>query len=87
MKQKPPLNIYQNRNGINFIDGYYLVRNPKNRMIALLSIAQGIASIHEVKSQMSLQELIARDANGHFDVFDTLKLGSKEKKQKQRNDD
>lgn len=88
MKSKPILNIYQNRRGITFLDGYYLIRNPTNKAVAIISIAQGIVSVHEVKSQMSLQDLINRDTLGYLDVFEALKpMESDKQKPKQENDD
>lgn len=90
MKPKQTLNIYQNKRGITFLDGYYLIRNPRNKAIAIISIAQGIVSVHEVKSQMSLQDLINRDTLGYLDVFQSLKpMESDKQKQKSKdeNDD
>lgn len=80
MKPKqPPLNIYQSRNGISLIDGYYLVRNPGAKTVAVISIAQGVVSVHSIKSQMSLQNLVNMDASGYLDIFGELKLIEPEK--------
>lgn len=87
MKSKQTF-IYQNKRGITFLDGYYLIRNPINKAVAIISIAQGIVSVHEVKSQMSLQDLINRDTLGYLDVFESLKpIESDKQKHKKENDD
>lgn len=87
-KEKQTINIYQNKRGITLVDGYYLVRNPRTKAIAIISIAQDIASFHMVKEQMSLQDLISRDAIGYLDVFEALKPmeSDKQKLKNKKND-
>lgn len=90
MKQKqPPINIYQNRRGITFLDGFFLARNPKTQKIIVISISRGIVYIHDVFRQTTLQNLINMDAAGQLDIFDSLKLmqSEKNKNKKQKNDD
>lgn len=86
MKQKQAINLYQNRRGITFLDGYYLVRNPRTSVIAIISIAQGVVSVHDVKSQMTLQDLINRDSMGNLDVCQALKPIEPEKQKHKKND-
>lgn len=75
----PPFNIYQNRNGINFIDGFYFAKNPVTGKVNMLSISKGRVYIHDVIRQMTLQELINWDYSGRIEVFDELKSTKKPK--------
>lgn len=79
MKTKQTTNIYQSRKGINLTDGYFLVKNPKTKIVAIISITQGVVSVHYVKSQMTVQQLIYMESIGQLDVFEALKMTESEK--------
>lgn len=73
MKAKQTINIHQSRRGITLTDGYFLVRNPHNKTVAIISILKDMVSIHHIKSQMGLQHLVNMDSAGYLDVFAALK--------------
>lgn len=79
MKAKQTTSIYQSRRGITLTDGYFLVRNPNTKIVAIISITQGMVSIHNIKSQMNIQNLVNMESIGQLDVFGSLKLIEPEK--------
>lgn len=79
MKAKQTTRIYQSRRGINLTDGYFLVRNPNTKIVAIISITKEVVSVHYVKSQMSIQQLMHMESIGQLDVFEALKTTESEK--------
>lgn len=67
-----PTIIYQSRTGITLTDGYYLARNPRNRNVCVISIAQGLVCIHDITRQMNLPDLVQMDSIGYLDIYDQL---------------
>lgn len=74
MKSKENIKIYQSKKGVILTDGYFLVRNPNTKIVAIISIVQGVVSVHHVKSQMNIQQLIYMESMGQLEVFESLKM-------------
>lgn len=67
-----PQIIYQSKKGITLVDGYYLTRNPRTKMVSFISISKGIAYIHDITRHMSLTDLVHYDSIGYLEIYDSL---------------
>lgn len=67
-----PQIIYQSKKGITLVDGYYLTRNPRTKMVSFISISKGVAYIHDITRQMNLTDLVHYDSIGQLEVYDSL---------------
>lgn len=79
MKAKQPVNIYQSRKGITLTEGYFLARNPRTKLVSVISITGDTVLIHDITRQMPLQNFVNMDASGYLEVFDALKRTEIEK--------
>lgn len=72
--------IYQSRNGINLIDGFYLAKDLRTNQINIISISQNVVSAHYPTTHMSMADFVVKDATGQMQVIDKFILSSSVKK-------
>lgn len=65
--------IYQTKNGITLVDGFYLAKNPDSDLINVISIYKEKVFVHTVSIEMSMEELVHFDSTGFMEVFEELK--------------
>ena len=68
-----PQIIYQSKKGITLTEGYYLVRNPRTKVVSIISISKGMVHMHNIVGQpFNLEHLVHYDSTGQLEVYDSL---------------
>lgn len=79
-KNIPSHTIYQSRNGINLIDGFYLAKDLRTNQINIISISNNVVSVHYPTTHMAMADFVVKDATGQMQVVDKFILSSSIKK-------